>query len=254
MGKVSRTQALIGRVFGGKASNLTPAPCKVVTAPDEMAPVGGYGAGEQHRSDVVVVIDDEASNASPPHPPPRPLPGAPGAPSPSSLPASYSTTSALAVPSADGGAAAAADHSAPPQQQRRPRSNSFIPASLPTTSPTGSKGGGKGKGAGKPLKAFRAFSWQRRRGNAKNYLKLLEKRRTELREEDLEAKPVLLLEWVELIHELDIVTRHGFTSSLGGGAEVEVVAAMGVAAGVTGAHAVLATEIVAAALLRRRHG
>eukprot|EP00040_Diaphanoeca_grandis_P024700 m.136091 g.136091 ORF g.136091 m.136091 type:complete len:313 (-) comp29834_c1_seq3:121-1059(-) len=58
------------------------------------------------------------------------------------------------------------------------------------------------------------YGWQRARGGATNYEQILEKRRAQLRQVELDRHPELLKEWMELIRELDAVLRYGFTSKL----------------------------------------
>eukprot|EP00039_Didymoeca_costata_P019490 m.337737 g.337737 ORF g.337737 m.337737 type:complete len:564 (-) comp18220_c0_seq1:131-1822(-) len=63
-------------------------------------------------------------------------------------------------------------------------------------------------------RSFTAFSWQRQRGTNRDYVTTLERRRSDLRRRDLSENPLLLVEWIELIKELDAVVRHGFRSSV----------------------------------------
>ena len=58
-----------------------------------------------------------------------------------------------------------------------------------------------------------AFKWQRKRGSNEDYIKTLERRRSYLRKQELSAKPMLLVEWIELVKELDSVIQHGFEST-----------------------------------------
>lgn len=60
----------------------------------------------------------------------------------------------------------------------------------------------------------RSYGWQRARGRVKNYEEMLNKRRDQLRQVELDKHPQLLDEWMELIKELDAVLRYGFTSQV----------------------------------------
>lgn len=62
-------------------------------------------------------------------------------------------------------------------------------------------------------KKFIAFKWQRKRSTCEDYVKTLERRRSFLRKQELSSHPMLLVEWVELVKELDTVIKHGFKSS-----------------------------------------
>eukprot|EP00729_Bicosta_minor_P005144 gene5144-23666_t len=53
--------------------------------------------------------------------------------------------------------------------------------------------------------------------SCRRYNELLNARKSQLRECDLAAQPHLLREWTDLIREMDIVLRHGFTSQLASG-------------------------------------
>jgi hypothetical protein len=78
-----------------------------------------------------------------------------------------------------------------------------------STSPVGTPLTGATGGGGGPQQ-FARFQWQQSRGLllSEQYLTVLERRRATLRTKDLSADPTLLLEWVELIRELDLVVRY----------------------------------------------
>ena len=177
--KVSRAKSFIGRVFGKAPSSLTPLPPKVDILPLKRV---ASGDGAAPVAAAAVIPANSSSDLSSPISPSISQNSSTG--TDSSFPTKASSTSANTfIP--------------------RTKSTPFAPSSAPTSTPD----------RGKPPKAFQAFPWQRRRGNAKTYLKILEKRRAELRAEDLESDPLLLLEWVELIHELEIFTRSSATLS-----------------------------------------
>eukprot|EP00039_Didymoeca_costata_P029180 m.23553 g.23553 ORF g.23553 m.23553 type:complete len:555 (+) comp7514_c0_seq1:281-1945(+) len=94
---------------------------------------------------------------------------------------------------------------APPSRVRAP-STPLLPPQAPSN--------GYGESSIGKRSISIAYKWQRARGHSDRYEEILNQRRDELREEDLANKPALLIEWTELIGELDAVLRHGFTSKL----------------------------------------